>query len=63
MNGSNQTTVAVAGGAAALGTIIALVANAAGVDVSNEQATLLGGAVATIVTLIVGYFHQPAGAE
>lgn len=63
MTGSNQTTVAVTGAGAALGTIIAIVAKAVGVDVGGQESVVLGGAVATLAVLVIGYFHKPTSAE
>lgn len=61
--GSNQTTVAVSGAGAAIGTVIAIAAKALGVDVGGQESVVLGGAVATLVAIAVGYFHKPAPAE
>lgn len=61
--GSNQTTVAVSGAGAAIGTVIAVVAKALGVDVGGQESVVLGGAIATIAALVIGYVHKPKAAE
>ena len=61
--GSNQTTVAVSGAGAAIGTIIAIVAKALGVDVGGQESVVLGGAIATVAAVVIGYLHKPAAAE
>ena len=61
--GSNQTTVAVSGAGAAVGAVIAVVAKALGLDVGGQESVVLGGAIATIAAVVVGYFHKPTPAE
>lgn len=61
--GNNQTTVAVSGAGAAIGTVIAVVAKALGVDVGGQESVVLGGAIATIAALVIGYVHKPKAAE
>lgn len=61
MNGSNQTTVVATGLASAVATVIVTIASIAGVDLDQTQAVALAGAVITIVTIAVGFYHQASG--
>jgi hypothetical protein len=60
MTGSNQTTVATTGMAAAMATVLVTIASIAGVDLDQTQAVAVSGALITLVTIAVGYFHKPA---